>query len=118
MARRLASCRVPPPGDQVGTSERVLRYAVMAASIHPAATSRNAGAALPGVSAPTLLMVGRKHVAVLDLNRATLARLQCGTRLEIGPRGGHLFEQPGALNAAIGLAPEWFVTHWREEAAA
>jgi putative phosphoribosyl transferase len=90
----------------------------MAAGTHPAANSRSAGAALPDVSAPTLPMIGGIHVAVLDLNRSALIRLQCGRRLEIGPRASHLFIEPGALTAAIGLAPEWFVTPLREEAAA
>jgi putative phosphoribosyl transferase len=77
-----------------------------------------AGAVLPDVGAPTLLIVGGHDLAVLDLNRAALARLQCEKRLEIVPRAGHLFEEPGALDAVIGLAREWFVTHLREEAAA
>jgi hypothetical protein len=54
---------------------------------------------------------------VLDLNRAALSGCS-PENLEIGPRAGHWFVEPGALDAAIGLAPEWFVTHWREEAAA
>jgi putative phosphoribosyl transferase len=77
-----------------------------------------AGAVLSDVAAPTLLIVGGSDLAVLDLNRAALARLQCEKRLEIVPRAGHLFEEPGALDAVIGLAREWFVTHLREEAAA
>ena len=77
-----------------------------------------ADGALPDVTAPTLLIVGGDDLAVLDLNRAALARLQCERRLEIVPRAGHLFEEPGALDAVIGLAREWFVTHLRKEAAA
>ena len=77
-----------------------------------------AGAALPDVTAPTLLIVGGNDLAVLDLNRAALARLQSVKRLEIVPRAGHLFEEPGALNAVIGLSRGWFVRHLREEAAA
>jgi putative phosphoribosyl transferase len=89
----------------------------MAASTHPAATSRNAGGAAD-LTAPTLLVVGGNHIAMLDLNRTDRAKLQCGKGLEIAPRAGHLLAEPGALDAAIGLAREWFVTHWREEAAA
>ena len=77
-----------------------------------------AGAALHEVRAPTLLIVGGDDHAVLNLNRAALERLQCQKRLEIVPRAGHLFEEPGALDAVIGLAREWFVTHLREEVAA
>ena len=77
-----------------------------------------AGPVLPEVAAPTLLIVGGDDLAVLDLNRAALARLQGEKRLEIVPRAGHLFEESGALDAVIGLAREWFVTHLREEVAA
>jgi hypothetical protein len=34
------------------------------------------------------------------------------------PGASHLLERPGALDAVIGLAREWFVTQLREEAAA
>jgi putative phosphoribosyl transferase len=89
----------------------------MAASTHPA-TSRNAGAAVPNVTAPTLSIVGGNHLAVLDLNRPVPARMQCGKKLEIRPRAGHLFVEPGTLDPAIGLARKRFVTPLREEAAA
>jgi putative phosphoribosyl transferase len=42
----------------------------------------------------------------------------CEKRLEIVPRAGHLFEESGALDAMIGHAGAWFVTHLREEAQA
>jgi putative phosphoribosyl transferase len=47
-----------------------------------------------------------------------LPGLQCAKSLEIVPRAGHLFEEPGALDAIIGRAREWFVTQLRKEAAA
>jgi len=97
----------------------------MAVSTRPAVKSRDAGvrpelagAALPDVGAPMLLIDDGDDIAVLDRNRTALARLQCKKRLEIVPWASHLFEQPGALDAGIGLAWEWFVTHSREEAAA
>jgi hypothetical protein len=36
-----------------------------------------------------------------------LDRLRCEERLEIMPRAAHLFDQPGALDAVIGLARDW-----------
>jgi hypothetical protein len=65
-----------------------------------------------------LPMVGGNGLAVLDRSCLAFARLQCGIRLEIVLRAGHLFAQSAALDAAIGPARQWFVTHLREEAAA
>jgi putative phosphoribosyl transferase len=77
-----------------------------------------AGAALPEVKAPTVLIVGGHNGAGRDLGCALLDRLQCEKRLEIVPRAGHLFEEPGAPDRVIELARAWFVRHLREEAAA
>ena len=77
-----------------------------------------AGAALAEVRPPTLLIVGGDDLAVLDLNRAALDWLRCEKRLEIVPRAGHLFEEPGALDLAIELARAWFTRHLGEEVAA
>ena len=46
---------------------------------------------------------------VIDLNEAAYAKLSCETRLEIVPGAGHLFEEPGTLDVAIGHAGDWFV---------
>jgi putative phosphoribosyl transferase len=70
-----------------------------------------AGGALARVRAPTLLIVGGHDLTVLDLNRAAMARMQADTRLEIVPRAGHLFEEPGALQAVGRLASDWFVRY-------
>jgi putative phosphoribosyl transferase len=70
-----------------------------------------AGAALERVIAPTLLIVGGRDEAVLDLNRAAQARLRCENRLEIVPGSTHLFEEPGALERVAELAVAWFTTH-------
>jgi dienelactone hydrolase len=70
-----------------------------------------AGAALDRVTAPTLLIVGGRDEAVLELNRQALTRL-CGEKqLVVVPRATHLFEEPGALNQVAQLATEWFVRH-------
>ena len=70
-----------------------------------------AGAALPRVSAPTLLIVGGDDEPVIDLNRQALAALSATKRLEIVPGASHLFEEPGALEQVARLASSWFATY-------
>jgi len=70
-----------------------------------------AGAALPMISVPTLLIVGGQDTQVLALNREALDQLRCEKALEIVPGAGHLFEEPGALDAVIELARDWFTRH-------
>jgi dienelactone hydrolase len=67
-----------------------------------------AGALLPRVRAPTLLIVGSCDPVVLDLNRRALAALTCESQLEIVPGATHLFEEPGTLDAVANLATGWF----------
>jgi putative phosphoribosyl transferase len=69
-----------------------------------------AGAALPRVTAPTLLIVGSRDPVVIDLNEQALAQLQCKARLEIVPGATHLFEEPGTLEQVARLASHWFRT--------
>lgn len=73
-----------------------------------------AGDALPRVLAPTLLIVGSRDPAVLDLNRAAMARMQTVTRLEIVPGATHLFEEPGTLEVVTHLARDWFLRYLPE----
>jgi putative phosphoribosyl transferase len=70
-----------------------------------------AGPRLGDVRAPTLLIVGGHDPVVLDLNRAARQRLQCENRLSIVPAASHLFEEPGTLEMAAGLARDWFVDY-------
>jgi putative phosphoribosyl transferase len=70
-----------------------------------------AGAALPHVRAPTLLIVGGRDVQVIELNRIALAELGCEKQLIIIPGATHLFEEPGALDEVARLACEWFQRH-------
>jgi len=70
-----------------------------------------AGPALPRVQAATLLVVGGLDQQVIELNRQALAELGCEARLEIVPGATHLFEEPGTLEQAAGLAAAWFSTH-------
>jgi len=66
---------------------------------------------LPAVTAPTLLIVGGWDHVVLDLNRQAQALLHCENRLAIVSGATHLFEEPGTLTAAAGLARDWFTGH-------
>lgn len=70
-----------------------------------------AGGLLRHVSAPTLLIVGGRDAAVLELNRQALDRLGDGRRLEVVPGATHLFAEPGALERVAELARDWFIGH-------
>lgn len=70
-----------------------------------------AAEALGRVRAPTLLIVGEADPVVLELNRDAMERMPGEVRLEIVPRAGHLFEEPGALEEVARLAADWFVRH-------
>jgi dienelactone hydrolase len=72
-----------------------------------------AGAALPRVAAPTLLIVGGRDEAVLDLNQRAFDKLRCVKRFEIVPGATHLFEEPGALDEVARLARDWFTRYLR-----
>ena len=66
---------------------------------------------LGSVTAPTLLIVGGRDEVVLDLNRRAQAELRCENHLAVIPGATHLFEEPGTLAAAAGLARDWFASH-------
>ncbi len=71
-----------------------------------------ARAALRGVRAPTLLLVGAKDARVLARNRDALTRLASAeARLEVVPGATHLFEEPGALEAVSQHTTAWFSAH-------
>lgn len=67
-----------------------------------------AGAALPRVRAPTLLIVGGRDEGVIDLNEQARRQLRGTVRLEIVPGATHLFEEPGTLEQVAHLARGWF----------
>jgi putative phosphoribosyl transferase len=72
-----------------------------------------AGAALPAVTAPTLLIVGGRDRIVLDLNREAIDAMRCERELIVVPDATHLFGEPGALERVAGLAGDWFTRHLR-----
>jgi putative phosphoribosyl transferase len=63
------------------------------------------------VAAPTLLIVGSRDRAVLDLNERARRRLRCPNELAVVPGATHLFEEPGTLHQVAALARDWFVRH-------
>ena len=65
------------------------------------------------VTAPTLLVVGSRDEAVLELNRQAQAQLRCPNELAVVPGATHLFEEPGTLHQAAVLAADWFSRHVR-----
>lgn len=69
------------------------------------------GAALPRVTAATLLIVGEWDDPVVAMNEQAFARLHCHRRLAIVPQATHLFEEPGALEQVAELAGAWFAKH-------
>lgn len=88
--------------------------ALLAAAIAPdrvrALVSRGGRPDLAGetilsrVHAPTLLIVGSRDAPVTMLNREVMRHLRCASELVIVPNAGHLFEEPGTLDAVIGHA--------------
>jgi putative phosphoribosyl transferase len=69
-----------------------------------------AGASLPLVRAPTLLLVGSLDGSVIGLNRQAYAALTAPKELVIVEGAGHLFEEPGTLDQVIVHAGRWFST--------
>jgi len=70
--------------------------------------------ALAQVKAPTLLLVGGADYPVIEMNKEALAHLGSTAKLEIVPGAGHLFEEPGALEAVAQLARDWFCRYFAE----
>jgi putative phosphoribosyl transferase len=70
-----------------------------------------AGDHLAKVKAPTLLIVGGDDTEVLELNMQALKLIRVEKKLEVVPGATHLFEEPGKLLEAAGLAIDWFKKH-------
>ena len=76
-----------------------------------------AGAALDGLTTPTLLIVGGADFGVIELNEQALARLKGPKAIEIVPGATHLFPEPGALEAVAARAARWFETYLTRDGA-
>jgi pimeloyl-ACP methyl ester carboxylesterase len=72
-----------------------------------------AGAALPKVTAPTLLIVGGDDIPVIAMNQEAYDQMQTVRKLEIVPGASHLFEEPGTLEIVARLATDWFKKYLR-----
>ena len=70
-----------------------------------------AGEALDQIRTPTLLVVGGIDFVVIELNEQAFARLKGPKALEIIPGASHLFPEPGAMEAVIRYAGNWFQRH-------
>lgn len=72
-----------------------------------------AGEYLPGVVAPTLLLVGGLDTEVIELNQEALDQMTAEKKLVIVPGATHLFEEPGTLEQVAKLSTEWFLRYLR-----
>lgn len=70
-----------------------------------------AGAALPKVKSPTLLIVGGLDYPVIRMNEDAYRQLTCEKELKIIPSATHLFEEPGTLEEVARVAAGWFQRH-------
>lgn len=68
--------------------------------------------------APTLLIVGGADYGVIELNEEALVRINSEKAIEIVPGAGHLFSEPGTLEAVMQLAADWFERHLTRHAPA
>ena len=67
-----------------------------------------AGAALPKVKSPVLLIVGGLDTEVIELNQEAYEKLGGVRKMEIVDGATHLFEEPGTLEKVTELAASWF----------
>jgi dienelactone hydrolase len=63
---------------------------------------------LSRVRASTLLLVGEKDTAVLELNKQAMKNLLSEKKLEIVSGASHLFEEPRKLEEVARLSIDWF----------
>ena len=72
-----------------------------------------AGEYLPGVAAPTLLLVGGLDTEVIELNQESMDQMTAEKKLVIVPGATHIFEEPGTLEQVAKLSTEWFLRYLR-----
>jgi dienelactone hydrolase len=101
-------------GSSTGAAAALIAAAERSQLVH-AVVSRGgrpdlAGPALPRVKASSLFIVGELDRVVIDLNERAMGEMspEVEKRLEIVPGASHLFEEPGTLEQAAGLARDWF----------
>jgi putative phosphoribosyl transferase len=72
-----------------------------------------AGTHLAELTAPTLLIIGGRDAAVIDINCDAATLIKGVVRIVIIPGASHLFEEDGTLTEAAIEAREWFEQHFR-----
>ena len=112
---RTSSLRVGLFGSSTGAAAALIVAAEVpervAAVVSRGGRADLAGAALPRVEAPTLLIVGGADTEVLSLNEAAKARLTCTSELAVIARATHLFEEAGAMEQVAMLTRDWFTRY-------
>jgi len=63
---------------------------------------------LSSVTAPTLLIVGKRDTQVIEVNEQALAEMRSQREIRIIDGAGHLFEEEGKLEQVADLAVSWF----------
>ena len=106
-------------GSSTGAAAALVAAAELPPEAVQAVVSRGgrpdlAGAALPRVACPTLLLVGGADDVVIGLNEQARLRMRGRAELVIVPGATHLFEEPGTLERVADLAAEWFGRHLDE----
>jgi putative phosphoribosyl transferase len=69
---------------------------------------------LADVRCPVLLLVGEHDVDVLELNAWAAGQLQVRNELVVIPAAGHLFAEPGSLDAVAEQAYSWFIDQFQQ----
>jgi pimeloyl-ACP methyl ester carboxylesterase len=106
--------RMAVVGASSGAAAAILRATVdprIRALVLRSPNPEGAERAIPRVGAPTLLVVGEEDHPIRILNEELLPRFGGPCRLEIVPKGDHLFEDPWALERAASLTVTWLREH-------
>lgn len=105
-------------GASTGAAAALKGAAALGSSRVKAVVSRGgrpdlAGPDLSRVASPVLLIVGGFDDVVIGLNEQAFAAMDKAEikDLKIVPGATHLFEEPGTLEQAAGLAKNWFVQY-------
>jgi putative phosphoribosyl transferase len=72
-----------------------------------------AGAALPKVKSPTLLIVGGNDPVVIEVNKEAMDRMTAPREMRIVPAPGRESDGPKALGEIAQMAAAWFELHFR-----
>jgi putative phosphoribosyl transferase len=103
-------------GAGTGATAALIAAAAFGDTIHAVVSCGGrlelAGATLPRVLAPTLLILGGHDEDVLRRERAARERLRCCNELVVVPGATHPFEETGSMEEVSRLASSWFERHF------